>query len=217
MFGCGQKFGDVRIYFLQSILIILMVNILNSCQLSTSASLNDHTVTHSMVNQHVFTSIRKGSFIWNKHLFVLIHIRNKRWGWYYKTRSSLQWKYFYWRFKGNATFLDLFCYLCFMYIMFSCLIFATLWSPAGKGLPSWLSCMWCLLVFGSLSHVESVVRCCTWLYRILICAFFLTLTLCMLGYFPCFCCRLPTIGKVLLEHLNQSAKCFKSRSGLTFY
>ena len=35
--------------------------------------------------------------------------------------------------------MDHFCYLCFVFVMFSCLLFAALWSPAGKGLTSWLS------------------------------------------------------------------------------
>ena len=34
----------------------------------------------------------------------------------------------------------LFCYLCFMFVMLSCLFVTALWSPAGKGLASWLSC-----------------------------------------------------------------------------
>ena len=34
-----------------------------------------------------------------------------------------------------------FCYLCFMSVMLSCLLFAALWSPAEKGLASWLSCV----------------------------------------------------------------------------
>ena len=43
--------------------------------------------------------------------------------------------------KGDASFVDLFCYLCFVFIMFSCLFIVALWSPAGKGLASRLSCM----------------------------------------------------------------------------
>ena len=35
---------------------------------------------------------------------------------------------------------------------------AALWSPAGKGLTSWLSCMCCFLVFLSLSHVMRNAR-----------------------------------------------------------
>ena len=43
-----------------------------------------------------------------------------------------------------APFVNPFYYSCFMFIfvMLSCLFLnATLWSPAGKGLTSWLSCV----------------------------------------------------------------------------
>ena len=33
----------------------------------------------------------------------------------------------------------LLCYLCVMSVMLSCLLFAALWSPDGKGMASWLS------------------------------------------------------------------------------
>ena len=51
--------------------------------------------------------------------------------------------------KGDGSFVDPFCYLCFIFIliMLSCLLLAALWSPAGKGLTSWLSCMLCFCVF----------------------------------------------------------------------
>ena len=39
------------------------------------------------------------------------------------------------------SFVDHFCYLCLVFAMLSCLFIATLWSPAGKELTSWLSCM----------------------------------------------------------------------------
>ena len=35
--------------------------------------------------------------------------------------------------------MDHFCFLCFVFVMLSCLFIATLWPPAGKGLTSWLS------------------------------------------------------------------------------
>ena len=50
-------------------------------------------------------------------------------------------------------------------------VFALLPAAVGKGLTSWLSCMWCFLVLLSLSHMVSWVRCCTWLYQFLIFAF----------------------------------------------
>ena len=43
----------------------------------------------------------------------------------------------------GASFVDLFCYLCFVFVMLSCHLFiAVLCSPAWKGLTSWLSRMW---------------------------------------------------------------------------
>ena len=63
----------------------------------------------------------------------------------------------------------------FVFAILSCLCLAVLGSPAGKGLFSWLSCMWRVVVFLSLSHTMSWVRYGTWLNRFLIFAFFLTL------------------------------------------
>ena len=34
--------------------------------------------------------------------------------------------------------MDHLCYLCLVLFMLSCLFIAALWSPAGKGLTSWL-------------------------------------------------------------------------------
>ena len=53
---------------------------------------------------------------------------------------------------------DFFCgsfYLVFL----SCLCLAALWSSAGKGLTSWLSCMGCFLVYLSLSHTVCLLTC----------------------------------------------------------
>ena len=55
--------------------------------------------------------------------------------------------FFYWLFPGAASSVDPLYYLCFMSVMLSCLFLAALWSPAGKELTSWLSCIWCFLVF----------------------------------------------------------------------
>ena len=81
---------------------------------------------------------------------------------------------FYRQFQGGVFSVDPFCYLCFtfVFIILSCLFQAALWSPAGKGLTSWLSCVWCFPVFLSLYHMVSQVRCSTWLHRFLISAFF---------------------------------------------
>ena len=43
--------------------------------------------------------------------------------------------------RKNNIYSACFCYLCFVFVMLSCLFVAALWSPAGKGLPSWLSCV----------------------------------------------------------------------------
>ena len=86
-----------------------------------------------------------------------------------------------WPFQGGASFVDhfcYFCYLCFLFVMLSCLFIAALCSSAGKGLTSWLFCMLCFIVFLSLSHVVSGVRCGTWLYLFLIFASLLTLKCC---------------------------------------
>ena len=69
-------------------------------------------------------------------------------------------------------FMDHFCYLCFLFVMFSHLFIAPLWSAPGIGLTSWLSCLWYFIVFLSLSHMVSKVRCGAWLYRFLIVASF---------------------------------------------
>ena len=55
----------------------------------------------------------------------------------------------------------------------SCFLVCSL-QPCGR-LTSWPSCMWCVLVLLSLSHVVSWVRCGTWLYRFLSFAFLLAL------------------------------------------
>ena len=61
------------------------------------------------------------------------------------------------KFLGDTSFADHFCHLCLVFVMLSCLFIAALWSPAGKGLTSWLSFV--MFVFLSLSHVVSWVRC----------------------------------------------------------
>ena len=54
----------------------------------------------------------------------------------------------------EASFVDHFCSLCFVFVVFSCIFIVAVWSPAGKGLTSLLSC-----VYVFLSHVVSWVRC----------------------------------------------------------
>ena len=57
----------------------------------------------------------------------------------------------YWPFQSSASFVDPFCYLCFMLVfaMPSCLLLVALWSPVKRGWP--LCVMFsCILL---LSHV----------------------------------------------------------------
>ena len=72
--------------------------------------------------------------------------------------------------------MDQLSYLCLVFVMLSRLFIAALWSPAGKGLTSWLSFVMfnCVLSF---SHVVSWVRCGTRLSLFLIFAAFLTVSL----------------------------------------
>ena len=66
-------------------------------------------------------------------------------------------------------------HLCRVFLMLSRLFIAALWSPARKGLTSWLLLVM-FIVFLLLAHAVSWVRCGTCLYRLLIFAIFLTLT-----------------------------------------
>ena len=87
-------------------------------------------------------------------------------------RSKPSSKIFYWPFQGVTSFVD---HLCF-FLMLSCLFMAAVWSPAGKGLTCWLLLVMFIVVL-LLSHVVSWVKCGTWLYRFLIFAIFLTMTM----------------------------------------
>ena len=85
-------------------------------------------------------------------------------------------KIFYWRFQGCILLLwflyvfSVLCLLCLCGLLFIC----ALWSPAGKGLTSWLSSVVSNCEFVTFPLV-SWVRCATWLYRFLIFAPLLTL------------------------------------------
>ena len=50
-------------------------------------------------------------------------------------------KIFYWPFQGDTSFVDLLCFCSVLCLLFLCahLFICALWSPAGKGLISWLS------------------------------------------------------------------------------
>ena len=54
--------------------------------------------------------------------------------------------------------MDHLCYLCLVFVMLLHLFIAASWSPAGKGLASWLSFVM-FIVFLLLFHVVSWVRC----------------------------------------------------------
>ena len=55
-------------------------------------------------------------------------------------------KIFYWPFQGGTSFVDLLCFCSVLCLLCLCarLFICALWSPAGKGLTSWL-CLGCLL------------------------------------------------------------------------
>ena len=57
-----------------------------------------------------------------------------------------------------TSFVDHLCYLCLVFVKLLRLFIAALWSPAGKGLTSWLSFVMFNCVFVT-SHVVSLVRC----------------------------------------------------------
>ena len=54
--------------------------------------------------------------------------------------------------------MDHLCYLCLVIVMLLHLFIAALWSPAGKGLTSWLLFVMFIVVV-LLSHEVSWVRC----------------------------------------------------------
>ena len=76
-----------------------------------------------------------------KHLCVLIHIWTNG-----ETDLSPQVKYFTECSKA-VLIVDHLCYLCLVFVMLSRVSIAALWSPAGKGLTSWLSFVMFYCVF----------------------------------------------------------------------
>ena len=52
---------------------------------------------------------------------------------------------FEWPFQGGVSFVDKFCYLCFVFILFSCLFVAALRSPTGKKADLWA--LLCVIVY----------------------------------------------------------------------
>ena len=55
--------------------------------------------------------------------------------------------------------MDHLCYLCLVIVMLLHLFIAALWSPAGKGLTSWLLFVMFIVVVLLKTHVVSWVRC----------------------------------------------------------
>ena len=112
-----------------------------------------------------------------KYLCVLIHIWIKGEVGAPLNRFKPSSKIFYWPFKGASPFVDILCFcsvlclLCLCARLFNC----TLWSPAGKGLTSWLSFVVSICEFVTFPLV-SWVGCGTWLYQFLIFAPLLTLS-----------------------------------------
>ena len=113
-----------------------------------------------------------GVFHANQTTMCLDPHLNKGWGWHSETGLSPPVKYFYW--PLHTSFVNHLCYLCLVFIMLSGLFIAACGHLLGKGWPLG-PCLWCLIVFLSLSHVVSLVRCGTWLYRFLIFSAFLIL------------------------------------------
>ena len=103
--------------------------------------------------------------MWTKHLFILIHIWNK--GVVFNTFAD----------RSNAVLLLWIIYVISVLLLLcfrECLFIDALWSPAVKGLTSWLSFVmsYCEVVTFPL---VSMARCIAWLYRFQILALFLTL------------------------------------------
>ena len=111
-----------------------------------------------------------------KYLYVLIHIWIKGVVGALLNRFKPSSKIFYWPFQGDTSFVDLLCSCSVLCLLCLCarLFLCALWSPAGKGLTSWLSFVVSGCEFVTFTLV-SWVRCGTWLYRFLIFAPFLTL------------------------------------------
>ena len=86
-------------------------------------------------------------------------------------------KIIYSPFQGGTSFVDLLCFFSVLFFLCLCerLFICALWSPAGKGLTSWLSFVVSNCEFVTFPLV-SWVRCGTWLYRYLIFATLLTFT-----------------------------------------
>ena len=91
-----------------------------------------------------------------------------------KSEGRAFWKLFKWNwfrpsskirllpFQGGTFLGDHLCYICIVLFMLSRLLIAALWSPAGRGLTSWLSCVVlnCVIVtfpYGILGQVWNLI------------------------------------------------------------
>ena len=113
-----------------------------------------------------------GSFVQTKHLCVLIHTWSKGEVGAVKPVHALQENIFSDRSKAVLLLwiihvISVLCLSCFRARLF----IDAFWSPAGKGLTSWLSFLMFNCEFVTFQLV-SWVRCCTWFYRFLIFASF---------------------------------------------
>ena len=88
-----------------------------------------------------------------KHLCVFIHIWTKGEVGAVKPGLNPLVNNFYWPFQGSASFVDHLCFLCFVFLMLSRMFIAALWSPAGKGLTSWLLLVMFIVLRYFLGHV----------------------------------------------------------------
>ena len=78
-----------------------------------------------------------------KYLCVLIHIWIKGEVGVPLNRFKPSSKIFYWPFQRGTSFVDILCFCSVLCLLCLCarLFICALWSPAGKGLISWLSCV----------------------------------------------------------------------------
>ena len=109
-----------------------------------------------------------------KYICVLFHmlIKGEVCALWNRFKPSI--KTFYWPFQGGTSFVDLLCFYSVQKLLCRCarLFICALWSPAVKGLTSWLSFVVSNCEFVTFPLV-SWVRCGTWLYRFLIFALLL--------------------------------------------
>ena len=100
--------------------------------------------------------------------------------------SKVQSRTYYWPLQGGASFVDPFCYLCFVSVIMSCLFIAALWSTAGE-MYVMFSCVFVTFPCGVLGKVWYLIvsipdlcllsyyvqnENCTWSSKVYICIFY---------------------------------------------